>query len=178
MKAKDKVATRAFSFLAAVFLSIPFLGASADPAPSPSDKSKPPPEQAWKSAEPFPGLRMGRDAKNHTCFAKRIGEWVRIGCSDLEAGRVDLLSGETRDLTILMDKEDSHGLQGNKMVAQFSMRQGDRRVIQWLEPDVWWWVWQGEEGLMGSGFEVTGPMFGMVAQVDWASGPDPLIAIY
>jgi hypothetical protein len=190
---RPRAARRAVPLFTALFLSLPFLGASADPLPSPSGSavaplasvlsaalfegtSKAPTEEAWRSAAPLSGVRMGRDAQRHECFVKRIAEWIRIGCAKQTTGRVDLLAGEKRDLTILLDKEE--GFFGNKMVAQFSMHPGDRRVIQWIEPDLWWSTWTSDGQKWASGFQVTGPMFGMVMQVDWSAGPEPVISIF
>ena len=67
---------------------------------------------------------------------------------------------------------------GENIVAQFSMRPGDRRIIQWLSQDLWWWTWLGDEGLMASGIQSVGPMYGLVAQIDWASGPEPILSLH
>jgi hypothetical protein len=122
-------------------------------------------------------VRMGRDAHEHKCSVTHVAEWVRIQCDRLGTGRADLVAGDKRDLKFFTTKE---GLSwhGENVVAQFSMRPGDRRVIQWIAPDLWWSVWQGDEGKMAGGFQTIGPLFGIVAQIDWASGPEPIISIH
>lgn len=185
---------------AALSLATPLYRASADPYPSPSPsgsasasaapasvpvsaaafagQSAVPSEEAWRSAEVLTGVRMGREARDHQCSVTHVSEWVRIHCADLSTGRVDLLAGEARDVTFFPENVHRYSNFGEDMGVQFSMRPGDRRVIQWAAADVWWSVWQGDEGKMASGMQVMGPMFGMVAQIDWASGPEPVIVIY
>lgn len=189
------------AFFVFVFLSIPLLVASAQSTPSepssaapsaggsaaapPKDPisatlfsgtTKAPSEDAWKNAVEITGIRIGADAARHGCYAKHIGEWVRIDCAEMRAGRVDLLAGEKRDFTIIGSKD---GWDGERMQAQFSMHSGDRRIIQWLMPDLWSQVWPGDNGeWMSGGSESRGPMLGASVQVDWASGPEPMISIF
>jgi hypothetical protein len=177
-----------------VLASAPFLGASADPDPltctsasaSPAPPtltaalfagtSSAPSEDAWRSAAPIPGVRMGEGARAQGCRAWHVAEWVRIGCGGLEAVRIDLLAGEKRDLTLLGSKD---GSQGEEMTAQFSMRPGDRRILQWIAPDLWEEVWPGDNGdWMTGGAHAIGPMYGVSLQVDWASGSDPIISMF
>jgi hypothetical protein len=103
-------------------------------------------------------------------------EWVRVRCAKLTTGRVDLVSGEKRDFSILAEDHSAREF-GEDMQAVFSMHPGDRRVVQWLEPDDWMEVWWGDEGLMASGMRVVGPMFGAALQVDW-SGPEPKMSLF
>ena len=176
----------------AVLAMAPFLGgpaapppsgsAAAPPAPDPlsaalfAGSSSAPPEEAWTSATPIAGVRMGADARRNACWVRHIAEWVRVGCDDLRAARVDLLAGEKRDLSILGSKE---GYQGESMTAQFSMRPGDRRILQWIVADLWETVWQGENGEWASDAPTpNGPMFGMAVQVDWASGSEPTLSMF
>lgn len=189
-------AAAALALALVLSISFPFLSASAEPAPSssgsasapepPADpisaaafagNSKAPPDEAWKTARPLSGVRIGRDAKDNKCVVKHVAEWVRVSCAGLDSGRVDLIAGEARDLSILVatTKEPSV-LFGDDMQVQFSMRPGDRRIIQWLETDVWWEVWGG--GTMASGLRVIGPMFGVMLQVDWTEGSEPTIALF
>jgi len=180
-------------FIAGIFC-IPFVGAAADPTPATSSSAvvpeestlsaalfsgttPAPPESAWKSASDLKGVRMGTDARNHRCSVKYIAEWVRIQCDNLSTARADLIAGEKRDLKFV-NMDTGFTIEGNNVAAQFSMRPGDRRVIQWVSPDLWWSVWQGDEGKMASGIESIGSVFGLMAQVDWASGPEPTISIY
>jgi hypothetical protein len=183
-----------------VFLSVPLLVASADPpaadssAPAASSsanaepkqdslsaaifagQTKAPPESAWKDAVKISGVRIGADAERHKCYASHIAEWVRIECPLMDAARVDILAGEKRDFSVIGSKEGWHG---EVMRAQFSMRPGDRRIIQWIMPDLWSEVWPGDNGEWMSGGPMNqGPMFGVSVQVDWASGPEPLISIF
>lgn len=179
--------------LVAVFLFIPFAGAAdttpttssstATPPPSTlsaalfSGTTAAPPDDAWKTAPELKGIRMGRGAHRHSCVVKQIAEWVSIACSDLPTARVDLIAGEKRDLKFFNTGERASFF-GSSAGAQFSMHPGDRRVIQWTSPDLWWSVWQGDEGKMASGIMPIGSLFGLMVQVDWASGPEPVIAIY
>jgi hypothetical protein len=183
----------AAAFFAGIFC-IPFVGAAADPTPEASSNAAgpeestlsaalfsgtttTPPESAWKSASDLKGVRMGTDARNHHCSVKYIAEWVRIQCDNLSTVRADLIAGEKRDLKFF--KVDAGiSIEGDNVVAQFSMRPGDRRVIQWTSPDLWWFVWQGDEGKMASGIESIGPVFGLMAQIDWATSSEPTISIY
>lgn len=181
-----------------VFLSIPLLVASADSTQSPSaapsasasaepqkdplsasifsGTSKAPSEEAWRNAVLLTGIRMGADAERHGCYAKHIGEWVRIDCKEMTTGRVDLLAGEKRDFSILPGPRGWHG---ENMQVQFSMKAGDRRIIQWIMDDSWSEVWPGDNGeWMSGGSNSRGPMLGVSAQVDWASGPEPIISIF
>jgi hypothetical protein len=119
-------------------------------------------------------VRQGRWAKDNDCFISHVREWVRVSCARLSGARVDLLSGEARDLQISVG--ESRWPFGDDMTVQFSMRPGDRRVIQWIEPDTWISVWG--HGTMSSGHQLQGPMYGMVVQVDWASGPEPTLTMY
>jgi hypothetical protein len=186
--------------LAAIVLSLPLLGGSADPAPSPSgsaaaEPEKPaavplsaalfaepptaaPPEEAWQTARAISGIRMGRDARKHGCSVKHVGAWVRVGCDALDTGRIDLLTGETRDLSFRVDKDAKGYLDGDSMFVQFSMRAGDRRIVQWASPDMWVWVWRDGPDLMASGAQPVGGMLGVVLQVDWASGTEPVITLH
>ena len=192
---------RALALLFFGLLSAPLLAASADsadpasssaPAPSGSASAAPrsdalsaaalsgstkaPPDQAWKDAVAVTGIRMGADADHHGCRVTHIAEWVRVSCGEMNAARVDLLAGEKRDLTIIGSPSGSHG---EDMSAQFSMRPGDRRILQWIMSDLWSQVWPGDNGeWMSGGSENRGPMLGVSVQVDWASGPEPIIAIY
>lgn len=180
--------------LTTALLLLPLLGASTDPPPAPSGsasaaapqsvpltaalfagQTKAPPEEAWKSAPVLSGIRRGRQ---HNCQAKHVAEWVRIRCDGLTTARVDLLAGEKRDLTILEDQDKEGRYMGENMGVQFSMRPGDRRVIQWAEADLWSEVWRGDDGWMSGGARSIGGMLGMVLQVDWASGPEPVISMY
>lgn len=189
------------AFFVFAFLSIPLLVASADSTPSESSSaapsgsmsaaappkdpisasifsgtSKAPSEDAWKNAAEVTGIRMGADAARHGCYAKHIGEWVRIECTDMRAARVDILAGEKRDFKVIGSKE---GYQGENMQAQFSMHAGDRRIIQWIMEDLWSEVWPGDNGeWMSGGSNSRGPMLGVSVQVDWASGPEPMISIF
>jgi len=194
---KSRRATALFLF---VVLSTSFHMASADSTPSapsaplpsgsasvppPRDPlsaalftgtSKAPPEQAWKNATLISGIRIGADAARHSCHVKHIAEWVRVDCDDMRAARVDILAGEKRDFTVL---GSSDGFHGENMTAQFSMRPGDRRIIQWIMSDTWSFVWLGENGdWLSGGSESRGAMLGVVVQVDWASGPEPIISIF
>jgi len=182
------------------FLSVPLLVASADPPAADSSSpaasssasaapkqdplsaaifagsSKAPPESAWKDAVKISGVRIGADAERHKCYASHIAEWVRIECPEMNAGRVDLLAGEKRDFTIIAAKDGWHG---ENMQVQFSMRPGDRRIIQWIMPDLWSEVWGGDNGEWLSGGSMNqGPMLGVAVQVDWASGTEPMISIF
>lgn len=180
------------------FLSIPILVASADPEPSgsspaasgsasaapPKDPlstalfagtSTAPAEDAWKNAVEVSGIRRGADARRHECVMRHIAEWVRIECKAMRSARVDILAGEIRDFTVI---GESSGYHGENMQAQFSMHQGDRRIIQWTMVDGWSQVWLGEQGWMSGGTENQGPMLGVAVQVDWASGPEPMISIF
>lgn len=184
-----------------VFLSIPLLVASAESPPEATGAaasasgsasaaprkdalsaaifagtSKAPADNAWKEAVEITGLRIGADAERHKCYAKHIGEWVRIECPEMDAGRVDILAGEKRDFTVIGASE---GYQGENMQVQFSMHKGDRRIIQWTMPDLWSEVWPGDNGeWMSGGSNSQGPMLGVALQVDWASGPEPIISIF
>lgn len=188
------------ALFAFVFLSVPLLVAAADPTPadltSPAASSsasaapkedalsnaifagstKAPPESAWKDAVKISGIRIGADAQRHGCYVRHIAEWVRIECPLMDAGRVDILAGEKRDFTIIGAKDGWHG---ENMQVQFSMHQGDRRIIQWIMPDLWSEVWGGDNGEWMSGGPMNqGPMLGVSVQVDWASGPEPMISIF
>lgn len=183
-------ARRALPYLTALFVSLPFLGASAAPPPSASASAAPPPEvmsaalfsgtssapsaAAWKTARPLEGVRVGRDAARHKCVITHVAEWIRVTCPN--TGRADLVAGEKRDLTLTLGDEPVADMYGDAMTAQFSMRPGDRRVIQWIEPDLWWSVW--DHGAMASGFMVTGAMSGAVLQVAWAAGSEPVLSMY
>ena len=177
-----------------VFLSAPLPDAAADPAPAASSSAstpapavmsaalfagttKAPSEGAWKTAAELTGVRMGKEAIRHSCQVKHIAEWVRIHCDNLSTGRADLVAGEKRDLQFIKS-DDRYITNGDSVDAQFSMHAGDRRVIQWTAPDLWWSVWQGDEGKMASGIVAIGVLFGLMVQVDWASGTEPTIAIY
>jgi hypothetical protein len=179
--------------LVAIVLFMPFVGAAADPAPATSSSASAPPTsplsaaifagtspapsaEAWKTAAIVTGVRIGGEARRHECYVKHVADWVRIECNNLGAGRADLLAGEKRDLTLF--KGSVRSFDGEDIVAQFSMRPGDRRVIQWTSQDFWWWTWNGDEGLMASGIQSIGPMYGLVAQIDWASGPEPIISLH
>jgi hypothetical protein len=181
--------------LSAVWLaSAPFFGASADPPPSPSESASAspppaplsaalfarttaaPPEDAWKQAEPIAGVRMGNEARGHGCQVTHVAEWVRVRCDRLVSVRVDVLAGEKRDFSVLAA---GHDYEGDRLLAQFSMRRGDRRVIQWIAPDLWEDIWPGDNGdWMTGGSQPIGPMYGVAVQVDWASGDEPLILVF
>jgi len=192
---------RAPALFVFVFLSVPLLVASAE-SPSPeasasasaasasasggprkdqlsaaifSGTSKAPPESAWKEAVVVTGIRMGADAEKHACRVTHINEWVRIECTEMSSARVDILAGEKRDFTVI---GDSSGYHGENMKAQFSMRAGDRRIVQWIMADTWSFVWMGDEGWASGGGENQGPMLGVSVQVDWATGPEPMISIF
>ena len=181
----------------AIVLFVPFVGAAADPTPTPSTSSsaagpakaplsaalfagtsKAPSGDAWKNAERITGVRMGREASGHGCYVTHIGEWVRVQCDKLGTSRADLVAGEKRDLTLINAAKVEYVTDGDNVVAQFSMRPGDRRVIQWIVQDLWWWTWHGDEGLMASGIQSVGATYGVVAQIDWVSGPEPIMTIY
>lgn len=191
---------RAAALFLYVFLSLPFLMALSDPAPSEppaplpsgsasaspprdvlsaalfSGTSKAPPEEAWKNATLISGIRIGADAVRHSCDVRHIAEWVRVECDDMRAARVDILAGEKRDFTVIGSPDGYHG---EKMSAQFSMRPGDRRIIQWIMSDTWSEVWPGDNGeWMSGGPQSRGPMLGVAVQVDWASGPEPILSIF
>jgi hypothetical protein len=177
-----------------VLLSLPLLGASPAPtasssagAPTPppvdvmsaavlAGTSSAPTPEAWKTARKLSGVRMGRGAIDNGCVVEHVQEWVRVRCEKLNTGRVDLVSGEKRDFSIAA-AEHSTGMFGEDMQPVFSMHPGDRRIVQWLEPDMWEEVWWGDEGLMASGARVIGPMFGAALQVDW-SGPEPKMSLF
>jgi hypothetical protein len=177
-----------------VLLALPLLGASpaptasssaGAPTPPPVDvmsaslfvgTSPAPPPEAWKTAKTLSGVRMGRGAIDNGCVVEHVLEWVRVRCEKLTTGRVDLVAGEKRDFSIAV-ADHSGGMFGENMLAVFSMRSGDRRVVQWLAPDEWEDVWWGDEGLMASGVRVVGPMFGAALQVDW-SGPEPKMSLF
>lgn len=182
------------TILAAVVMFIPFTNAAADSTPAPSssaaapvptalsaalftETTKAPSDQAWAAAPDLTGIRMGNEALHHRCAVRRVAEWVRIQCGNLSTTRADLVAGEKRDLTFFQTGESSAWLKEAHIGAQFSMRPGDRRLIQFISPDLWWSVWQGDEGKMASGIVTVGAMFGIMVQVDW-SGPEPVIAIY
>jgi len=181
----------------AIVLSVPFVGAAADPTPAPATSSsasgppkaplsaalfagtsKAPSDDAWKNAERITGVRMGNEAGRHGCYVKHVAEWVRIQCDSLGTSRADLAAGEKRDLTLFKVPDVGYTSGGENVVAQFSMHPGDRRVIQWIAQDLWWWTWDGDEGRMASGIQSMGAMYGLVAQIDWASGPEPIMTIY
>ncbi len=162
--------------------SAPAASASASPPAAPlsaalfEGTSSPPAEAAWKDAAEISGVRMGDEARRRGCTVTHVASWVRVGCKALMAARVDLLAGEKRDFSILRTGE---GYQGEAMTAQFSMRPGDRRIIQWIAPDLWEDVWPGDNGdWMTDGARPIGPMYGMAVQVDWASGSEPLISMF
>ena len=188
------------ALFAFVFLSVPLLVASADSTSSDSSSAaasasasvaprqdalsaaifavttNAPPESAWKDAVKVSGIRMGADAERHECSVRHIGEWVRIECPEMDAGRVDILAGEKRDFSVIGGKQGWHG---ENMTAQFSMHPGDRRIIQWIMPDLWSEVWGGDNGeWMSGGPKNQGPMLGVSVQVDWASGPEPMISVF
>lgn len=184
------------SLLGAVFLATPLPNAAADPTPATSSSAsapapapavmsaalfagttKAPSEDAWNTAAELTGVRMGKEAIRHSCQVKHIAQWVRIHCHDLSVVRADLIAGEKRDLQLIKSK-GRYSFDGENVDAQFSMHAGDRRVIQWTAPDLWWSVWQGDEGKMASGIVSIGQLFGLMVQVDWASGAEPIIAIY
>jgi hypothetical protein len=191
---------RAPALFVLVFLALPFLPASADPgqpassaaAPSGSASSAPPPDpvtaalfsgttaappdDAWKKAVKLGGVRLGVDASRHGCYMVHIAEWVRVVCSEMSSARVDILAGEKRDFKVIGSSEGDHG---EDMRAQFSIRQGDRRIIQWIMSDTWSQIWPGDYGeWMSGGAQSQGPMLGVTVQVDWASGPEPMISIF
>lgn len=188
-----KAARRALSGLV-VLLSLPLLGASPPPATSSSTGAPTPPPvdmmsasvfvgtspvptpEAWKTAKMLSGVRMGRGAIDNGCVVEHVLEWVRVRCERLTTGRMDLVAGEKRDFSIVATGYVDWKL-GENMSAVFSMRPGDRRVVQWLEPDEWEEVWWGDEGLMASGVRVVGPMFGAALQVDW-SGAEPKMSLF
>lgn len=189
-----------FVFMA---LSVPLLVASADPSPADSTSpaasgsgsaqaaprkdlisaaifagtTKAPSEEAWKKdAVEVTGIRIGADAERHDCIVKHIAEWVRVDCPPMDTARVDILAGEKRDFTVIGSTD---GWQGENMQVQFSMRPGDRRIIQWTMSDLWSEVWPGDNGEWLSGIPNSiGPMFGVSVQVDWASGSEPMIWVY
>jgi hypothetical protein len=186
-----------------VALSVPLLVASADPSPADSASpaasasasakagprkdpisaaifagtTKAPSEEAWKKdAVAVDGVRMSADAERHRCYVKHIAEWVRIECPEMDTARVDILAGEKRDFSVIGSSE---GWNGENMQVQFSMRPGDRRVIQWVMADLWSEVWPGDNGEWMSGIPNSlGPMLGASVQVDWASGSEPMIWVY
>lgn len=184
-----------------VALSVPLLVASADPTPADSaapaasasasaapkkdplsaaifaGETKAPSEEAWKKeAVALEGVRMGADAERHHCVVKHIAEWVRIECPEMDTARVDILAGEKRDFSVIGSKD---GWNGENMQVQFSMRPGDRRIIQWVMSDLWSEVWPGDYGEWMSGIpNSVGPMLGISMQVDWASGAEPMISVY
>jgi hypothetical protein len=191
---------RAPGLFIVVFLAIPFLPASADSeqpassasAPSGSASSAPshdpvsaalfsgtttaPPDNAWKNAVKLGGIRIGADASRHGCHMVHIAEWVRVVCGEMRSARVDILAGEKRDFRVI---GSSDGYHGEDMQAQLSIRQGDRRIIQWIMSDTWSEIWPGENGeWMSGGGQSRGPMLGVTVQIDWASGPEPMISIF
>jgi hypothetical protein len=173
-------------------LALPLLGAAPAPTASSSASAPPPVDilsatafagtsaaptpEAWKTATRLSGVRLGRGAIDNGCLVEHVREWVRVRCAKLTTGRVDLVAGEKRDFSITI-ADKSAGQFGEDMQAVFSMHAGDRRVVQWLEPDEWTDVWWGDEGLMSSGSRVIGPMFGAALQVDW-SGPEPKMSLF
>jgi hypothetical protein len=191
---------RAPALFVLVFLATPFLPASADSGQPASSAAAPPgsaspappqdpvsaalfsgtttapPDSAWKTAVKLKGVRIGADASQHGCYMVHIAEWVRVVCGEMRSARVDILAGEKRDFRVIGSKEGYHG---EDMQAQFSIRQGDRRIIQWSMSDTWAEIWPGENGeWMSSGGQSRGPMLGVTVQVDWASGPEPMISIF
>jgi hypothetical protein len=187
-------AKRALAGLLVLLGSFPLLGAASGPTASPSASAGPSPPlevvsaavfagtsaapapEAWQTATRLSGVRMGRGAIDKKCVVDHVKEWVRVRCEDLSTARVDLVAGEKRDLSIVI--EANRQLQfGDNIEAVFSMHPGDRRILQWLEPDEWLDVWHGDEGLMASGVRVIGPMFGAALQVDW-SGAEPKISLF
>lgn len=187
-------AKRALAGLLVLLCSFPLLGASSGPTPSSSAGATPflpvevvsaavfagtsgaPAQEAWQTATKLFGVRMGRGAIDNRCVVEHVKEWVRVRCDALSTARVDLVSGEKRDLSIVIEPKRER-LFGDAMDAVFSMHPGDRRIIQWLAADDWAEVWHGDEGLMASGARVIGPMFGVALQVDW-SGPEPKISLF
>lgn len=190
---------RATALFVLVLLAIPFLPASAEseepassaaapsgsasPAPSQdavsaalfSGTTAAPPDNAWKKAKKLTGIRIGADASRHGCYMVHIAEWVRVICGEMRSARIDILAGEKRDFRVIGSSEGYHG---EDMQAQFSIRQGDRRIIQWIMADIWNFIWRGDEGWMSDGGQSNGPMLGVTVQVDWASGPEPMISIF
>jgi hypothetical protein len=179
---------------AALLASAPFFGAIADPTPSPSgsaDAGPPaaplsaalftgttaaPSEEAWKSAEAISGVRMGDEAKRNDCKVTHVAEWVRVRCERLQAVRIDVLAGEKRDFSVLPGGND---YRGDRLLMQFSMRRGDRRVIQGTAADLWQDIWPGEGGeWFSGGSQPQGPMYGVAVQVDWASVDEPMISVF
>ena len=109
-------------------------------------------------------------------LGRYIAEWIRVECHAMRAARVDILAGEKRDFTVIGSPDGYHG---EDMTAQFSMRPGDRRIIQWIMSDTWSDIWRGENGeWFTGGSHYQGPMLGVAVQVDWASGPEPIISIF
>lgn len=187
---RNNMVRKTISLFVAGLFCIPFVGAAADSnstaaMPSTSNaaaspfagKTSEPAAAAWKSATIVEGVRMGTGAHKHAYTVRHVAEWVRIQCNDLSTARADLVAGKKRDLKFFKVDEGS-SIEGDHVVAQFSLRPGDRRVIQWTSPDLWWSVWQGDEGKMASGIQPIGAVFGVMAQIDWSSGSEPIISIY
>jgi hypothetical protein len=191
---RPKIVKGIAAILPMFLFCLPFIGNAADPTPATSSSasaptesilsaalfsgtSPAPTEDAWRSATEIKGVRIGYEARRRLCTVKHVAEWVRIQCTDLNATRVDLVAGEKRDLKFIKT-ESGYSMYGENVAVQFSMRPGDRRVLHWIMPDVWWYVWDGDEGKMASGFQPMGPMFGLMVQIDWASGSEPIISVY
>jgi hypothetical protein len=191
----QNAAKRALAGLLVVLCSFPLLGASSGPTPSSSADAGPAPQvdvisaavfagtssaptpEVWRTATKLSGVRMGRGAIGEGCVVEHVKEWVRVRCQNLVTARVDLVSGEPRDLSIVAEADQPQQY-GDLMDAVFSMHPGDRRIVQWLVRDTWMDVWHGDgDGLLTGGDMVIGPMFGVALQVDW-SGPEPKISLF
>ena len=97
----------------------------------PTDPSKPPALEEWKTATPVEITRRSGDAKR--CLAYRVREWLKVKCSMIVA-EIHQYGGSPEGVFLWIGPKPDFGWDtknGGELI--FPMRQGDRRILQFFE---------------------------------------------
>ncbi len=95
----------------------------------PEETSKPPSLEEWKTAEEL-SARGGGASK---CRIRRVREWVRVRCLESETIEIEQVAGpQVHTLGVEVPPNAYANIGSGGTV--FSVRRGDRRVMQWLTP--------------------------------------------
>jgi hypothetical protein len=95
----------------------------------PEETSKPPSLDEWKTAEEL----SARGGGASTCRIRRVREWVRVRCLEGETIEIEQVAGpQVHTLGVEVPPNAYANIGSGGTV--FSVRRGDRRVVQWLTP--------------------------------------------
>jgi hypothetical protein len=137
--------------------------AAFDAEPFPAEKSKAPTIAEWTAA---PRVRLTRTTRTNGCNAARVREWVKIHC-DVQTAGLRLIAGSTDGIALWVPepiKEDDLSTVGRFGEIVFPVRQGDRRIFEFLRFD------SGDWG----GWSTTSSY---LVEEEWLAGGTPQIAM-